>query len=226
MSYGVIIPNRYPDIIQPLIQSIKEWEQAPTKIVVVSDGHQDGYGFESVPYDREKFCYSRAINIGFDALGDLDAILLNDDCVLVEPNTFQRLDRIASREPMIGILSPLIRGGIGNKLQSFHEYKKHWDPEEEIRGVYEPDPVCFPCVHIKRNLIDNVGPMDESITGYGGDDNEYCSRARGCGWITAVTSKVVVQHGDGKARLGDGRGFSWNLSFMRKYGIVSKLPKS
>jgi len=212
MSYTVVIPNRYPDIIQPLVESIRKFE-TNADVLIIGDHHRNTYGFDNIPHTMERFQFSRAVNMGIEARPYNDIILLNDDCKLLEP-TFGELAAEADKYPTVGILSPLIRGCVGNPVQRYHEYRKHWAEYENLKFVCGAQPVCFPCVFLRRAMISKIGLLDETIQGYGYDDDEYCQRARRMNWDTAVTCRVVVQHGDGARDLT--RGKTWSLSFSRK----------
>lgn len=222
MSYSVIIPNRYPDIIAPLVYSIRKFEPK-ADILIVADNHQDSYGFSVVTHTLDRFQFSKAVNLGIENRPLNDIILLNDDCRLLEP-IFQELIDIADKYPTVGILSPLIKGCVGNPAQRYHEYRKHWQDYENLKFVCGALPVCFPCVLLRRNMISKIGLLDETISGYGYDDDEYCQRARRLGWDTAVTCRVVVQHGDGGRDLT--RGKTWSTSFVRKERECKSIESS
>jgi GT2 family glycosyltransferase len=215
--YGVVIPNRFPDIITPLIQSIHEKIPLPPPIIIIMDGHNNDYGFKGIPYDDPHFAFARAVNIGIRALPDKDIVLTNDDCRILEWNFFNRLRELAYADPLCGILSPLIVGCVGNAVQRWHERDRHWTPEVDFINVAAPSPVCFPCVYLKRRMLDHIGLMNERIAGYGYDDHDLSSRARRGGWKTMVTQRVIIQHADGSAALGEGRGKSWASSFMKRW---------
>ena len=217
--YEIIVPNRYQEVIQPLLRSIEEKIVLNPSLVIVMDNHDRNYGHVGVPYTDPHFSYSKAINSAIKCTGKYDdIILLNDDCVVLEWNFFNRLRDLAYARMDVGILSPLIVGCVGGQgVQRWWERDKWWKPREDFIDVVDPYPVCFPCVYIKRGLIDSIGLMDESIAGYGGDDVDYCNRARAAGWKTTVTQRLAVQHADGSPALGDGRGRSWATSFMKRW---------
>lgn len=218
-DFGIVIPNRYPDIIAPLIESISRLIPAPLpRIVIVADGHINTYGFEMISCWQEKFVFAKAANIGILAAGsDSDILLLNDDMVILEPNFFIRLWLEAKFRPKVGILSPLIKGCAGNEIQRWHDKDRYWKPGESVKCVLGSMPICFPCVYLRRKMLDEIGLLDERFIGYGGEDADLCLRARRAGWMTAVISSLVIQHGDGGAELGPGRGKTWSLSFSRRY---------
>lgn len=216
-TFGIVIPNRYEDIIDPLILSINVRIPHKPPIVIVADGHTRDYGFQMVAYDDKHFVFSRAVNLGMNQLPGRDIILLNDDCRIIEWNFFDRLEQLAYADDKIGILSPLILGCVGNEAQRWHERHLYWKPEKDFINVMEPNAVCFPCVFLKRKMIDEIGSMNESIASYGKDDIDYCWRARRAGWKTMVTQRTTILHGDGSAALGEGRGKSWSVSYSRRW---------
>jgi GT2 family glycosyltransferase len=219
MSYVIVIPNRYPDVIQRLLTSLKQYEPNTT-VCIIADGHDHSYGYNMIKYPFDEFRYARSVNLGIKWAinsGDLpDIVLLNDDCILLDGKTLPVLEEQAKSVQPVGILSPMIKGSVGNPAQRYHERAKWWRPGEAVKLVWSPEPVCFPCVYIKRDMIKKIGLLDESRAGYGYDDNEYCNRARAAGYWTAISPSVVVQHGDGSHDLGTGRGTSWSVSFARR----------
>lgn len=222
MNYGIIIPNRYQDIIQPLVKSFHEFIPKPwPRIIVIANGHQTDYGLgERIDYPKGRFVFSRAINLGINALEDKDVVLLNDDTVILEQGFFKKLHDLAYKYENVGVLSPLIRGCVGSVAQRWHNRYRSWKVDEEFKIVHLEN-VCFPCVYIKRQLIDQIGLLSEAFTSYGGEDEEFCIRTRMAPfdrnrmWRTAVTSALVVKHGDGSADLQSGRGRSWSVSYAR-----------
>lgn len=218
MSFGVVVPNRFPDIIAPLMVSIRALIPEPKpRIVIVADGHDRDYGFEKILYPKEQFVFAKSANIGIRHLGSGDVILINDDCTLIEHDFFRKLDFIAHFNPRIGILSPLIQGGVGNLFQSLHHKTERWKHRESVKldcGF----PLCFPCVWIKRSMLEEIGLLDESFVTYGGEDIEICQRAKRAGWFSAITSLLVVKHGNGSPiNRASGRGKSFSMSYNRTY---------
>jgi hypothetical protein len=215
--YAVVIPNRFEDVIRPLLASIVRKIPAPFRAGIIMDGHTRDYGYLGLPYDDPHFSFARAVNIGIQAFQGQDIVLLNDDCVVLEWNFFDRLAQLAYADPMIGILSPLIVGCVGNPVQRWHEQCMYWTPEMDFIDVPAPSPVCFPCVYIKRQVFETAGLLNERIAGYGRDDVEFCQATRAAGWKTVVTQRLLIQHADGSPAVGEGRGKSWATSFMRRW---------
>lgn len=214
-NYTIVIPNRFEEVIQPLLKSIATYEQVAPRIVIISDGHDRNYGYNIIRVDG-KFIFSKSANLGIRFGCSDDIILLNDDVRLLQFDTFNTLMRTSYRNPNVGILTPIIKGGCGNiymKADRTDLWKDNLSGIKYCTGLRGPDRVTFACVYIKRDLINCIGFMDENFVGYGYDDADYCIRTIQAGWSIAITNKTVVQHGNGGSEFV--RGENWNTSFMK-----------
>ncbi len=213
--YGVVILSRYPEYAQRLIASAKRFHKHLPPILVVRDRNEATYRDDAFVVDgQQPFVYARNANIGFLFFGKMDVVLCNDDLEIVEDDFFPRLHSISAKWPRCGLLSPLIDGGVGNPLQRYPFGVA--PPPLKIPALFRIDTgtVCFPCVLIRRLLIDKIGPLDENFTGYGFDDDDYCIRTREAGFWTMITTQLRVKHGIGGAGLN--RGYNWSCSFARE----------
>jgi SAM-dependent methyltransferase/glycosyltransferase involved in cell wall biosynthesis len=214
-NFSVIIPNRFEDIIRPLIHSIKLHEQDPClNVLIVGDCHSRDYGFSNLRLDYEKFIFSRNVNAGIRYVDPDDVILVNDDIRLIMP-TFQILHRIMQENPKIGILTPLVDGGVGNPKQVAENVLtgNTMPPELTYSACTKDDYLTFPIVCLKRKLLNEM-LFNEDFVSYGKDDADFCIRAGRLGWKAAVYNWIVCQHGSGGSE--NLRGKNWNTSFMRR----------
>jgi len=212
-NFSVVVPNRYHDIIIPLLESIAKYDPG-LDVVIVADGHDRTYGYHIVKYDMKQFSFGRACNLGARIRPQNDIILLNDDCRLIHEKALTRLHEISCANPDVGIISPLIKGTVGTDIQNADRAQSYFRGRDIVR-IAQRGQICFPCVLIKRKTINDIGEIAE-VYSYGYDDVEYCRRALNGGWNVAVTSSVTVQHGDGIYN--PIRGTSWSLSYKRRYG--------
>jgi hypothetical protein len=215
-DFAVVVLSKYPDILQPLLESIEQFEDPVPRIIVVQDRNEAELPSwcESVRVYAEPFCFAKNANIGIKQAGKSDVLLANDDVRLIEPNTFQTLAAHANLIPSFGIVSPRIKGCVGNPYQNVDG---PWPPGAswlDCRGrTLETPTLAFVCVYIKRRLIDEIGLLDENFVQYGWEDNDLCLRARRADWKTVIFKSPVIQHGDGSA--GNHRGRNWSLSYAR-----------
>lgn len=210
--------NRYEDVISRLLTSFQLLKTAP-KIVIVADHHDRSYGYDIVPYTEDHFVFAAAANLGINALEGLDVVLINDDTWFVDCTVLDRLSEFAHSGAKLGIVSPLIMGCAGNRIQRFHEREQWWRPNEpwKIVPVESMDHLCFPFIYLRRDMLNEVGLLNENYREYGGDDRDLCLRARKYGWRMGVLGNAIVGHGDGSSDLAAGWGRSWSTSFARRW---------
>lgn len=221
--FTVVIPNRDPNLAVALIESIRKTHIRMPRIIVVADGHSRHFGPDVLTLSSvfPEFVFARNVNLGIKAAisGHRDVILINDDCLMTQPDCLHRLASLATKVSKVGILSPRIDGGVGQAVQSVSQpWDKSWDQVVCLTG---DGPVCFVCVWISYDMIEDIGLLDENFVGYGFDDNDYCIRARAAHWFTCVCRDIVVQHGSGGTELK--RGENWSVSFAKKEGVASNL---
>jgi hypothetical protein len=224
MNFAVVVPNKHVELARNLILSIRRHHVLTPLIVVVADGHNEQFGRNVVTVQSEfpDFVFARNVNVGIRHAGHKDVILINDDCEITEKDSLTKLVSIAVRHPRLGILSPVIDGGVGNPYQVKANWKPEWPDVIGIGGKHiDSLPICFPCVYLSRVMINKIGFLDENFTGYGFDDNDYCIRARRAGWETGITGLVCVQHGTGGPNLC--RGDNWSVSFAQEKDRPSNI---
>lgn len=67
------------------------------------------------------------------------------------------------------------------------------DPYVNKCGPFEPDYVIGACQLIRREVISNIGMLDEKIF-YGPEDADFCMRARADGWKITFLPNVSIIH--------------------------------
>ena len=204
----IIVPSKFPDIFSDCRLSIDKYAPKENKILVRDgDGIQAPAGWKTIQGPAGKFVYSRNINLGIlESTGDV--LLCNDDVRFLHPNTLEIMQNVMNKHPEVGILSPLIKGDVGEYFQSHATRTLHYT---QVR-------ICFVCVLIKREVLDKVGLLDERFTGYGYDDCDYSRRVVNAGYKLGVTARAVVLHGHGN----DKRSCSYN---RQELGTIDALDK-
>lgn len=190
MSFAVVIPSKTFDNLVTSLPLARGYEPE-AKIVVIDDGIEfpsaDAKRFvlkyaELIP-GISPFVFARNMNIGIQAAGSSDVVLLNDDALLKTPGGFSRLQQVCQDRPEIGILAPVtnVTGAADQKPQGI--------------GVREVSHIAFVCVYIPRRTLDAVGVLDERFVTYGWEDNDYCHRVKREGLKIAVHDDVFIDHG-------------------------------
>ena len=182
----------YPEIFQQFARSADEFEHDTRKIVVTS-GLELAWNRSAweIVTGIEPFIFARNANLGIWKAGQDDVVLVNDDVQFRSLDAVTKLSEVAHSFKRVGILSPQLIGGVGNRLQNRRT-------ELDAQVTLTSQRLAFTCVYIKRALIDSIGFLDERFSGYGCEDDDYCLRARKAGWELAVTPEVVVRHGFGE----------------------------
>lgn len=195
-DYVIIIPSCTENNLRVCLEALKSKQSGWRDKVIVYDSDLSG-GVEKVCDDYRvirafdiglrPFVFSRAVNECISLAPGHDVIILNDDAVLQTIGGFEKLHFEANIHQEFGIVSSSILGFVGNPEQ-------HHKDTKYIRTA-DLHTVAFVCVHIRWEVIDKLGPMDERLIHYGWDDNLYCLQARAAGYKLGVYDGCIVEHG-------------------------------
>ncbi len=199
----IIIPSNNEDCLRACAAAVRAHEPFAQSrdIVAVLDGIPFSNSAVADHFDiggQYPFCFARNINIGIRAaIRELDAdgvILLNHDALLETPGGFSSL--IASCTPEYGLVSAAVRGACCNGAQDQNKWE-YWASNKTNPALMEPTDltVAFVAVYIPRRTLDAIGLLDETLTGYGYDDDLYCTQVRAAGLKVGVWHGCVVEHG-------------------------------
>jgi GT2 family glycosyltransferase len=195
VSYAVVVPTVYPDLLERLDASIDvcapDLPRERKIAVVTGTVYPDERKWTVVPGSPEPRGVAYNANLGMRLVRDLDILFMQDDATFCNLGDLDRLAAIAARHPSIGILAPQVIGGVGHNFQTA---LYPLSVEVKVSGQR----LVSICWLIKRAVIDRIGYFDERFTGYGGDDTDYCLRAQMAGFQLAVTPRVAVKHGADK----------------------------
>jgi len=184
---NIIIPSATAELLGRCYESIIKAKTAvPYFISVVADGiavEPDGPLVEVRP-GVKPFIFARNINQALKPT--CDNVIMNDDAEVACDFWLDNLQR-AAYDKKLGIVSPLITD-VGNPNQhiSALDDSLFWKSEENM--------LCFVCVYIPRQVVVQVGALDEAFNGYGYEDNDYCWRARNNGFYLKICHTAVVKH--------------------------------
>lgn len=187
MNLSVIIPSRTASNLIPCIEAVRRHEPE-VRIVVVDD--TPDLSLASLPVGMtvaiagvKPFIYARNCNLGIQATGADDVILLNDDALLESAGGFTALQHNAELHPEYGVIGA-VTNVTGQPLQQPHGI-----------GLREVPHIAFVCVLIPRRTIDQVGLLDERYClDYGVEDLDYCEATRRAGLKVGVFDGCFVDH--------------------------------
>lgn len=158
------------------------------------------------------------LNDALDSNADYDYFLLLNADTRVSPGTIKKLVGMVENNEKIGIVGPQIEGADGVPQVSCFNYitllseviraaqsgpvtkfLKKWDvPIQPENSPESPDWTSFCCALIRKEVITDVGVLDEGYFLYF-DDVDYCRSARVAGWDIAHQSGAVVLHLEGQS---------------------------
>jgi len=190
------------------------------KIILV-DNHSTDDSLSTVKADQDLLLirlprnlgFARATNKGIRASVGQHIVLLNSDTV-VTPKWLDKLIETAERSPRIGIVTPkLLRPGSSIIDSTGHLYQYQTATcldrgqgqmdHGQFDRLTELVSTSFPCVLMKREMIETVGLLDEKMFFYF-EDVDYCLRARLEGWRVVFCPQSSVYHArGGSTSLGD-----------------------
>ncbi len=169
--------------------------------------------------NRENVGFARAHNKGIAAsTGDI-AVLINPDTV-VEVDFFDKLERFFRENPKVGIAGPKILDSEGElQLSARREIsalsgfigrtslltrlfprsslvKSQFPAVTEWSHPTSVDWVSGACMVIRRDVIKQIGPLDERFFMYF-EDADLCRRARTAGWLVYYLPHIEIVHQTG-----------------------------
>ena len=167
---------------------------------------------------------------------------LNPDTVLL-PGLLDSLSDFLDSHPEVGICTPKVLNRDGSlQKQCRRSAARPWDavtyvlglsalfPKSRLFGRYlltylpedqtsEVEAVSGSCMLIRREVIDQIGYLDEQFFAYQ-EDADFCFRAREAGWKIYYYPQAQVIHygGRGGSRREPYHGiYNWHRSFYRYY---------
>jgi N-acetylglucosaminyl-diphospho-decaprenol L-rhamnosyltransferase len=199
--------------------------------------------------NRENVGFARAHNRGMAAsTGDL-VVLINPDTV-VERDFFQSLEEFFEKHPKVGIAGPrildsegalqlsarrdisAISGFLGRTSLLTRLFPKSSLVKSQFPAVTDqshPSPVDWvsgACMVIRREVLREIGPLDERFFMYF-EDADLCRRARAAGWLVYYLPHIEIIHQTGASSRSKPRAI-WILHksaflYHRKHGAHGPL---
>ena len=183
-----------------------ETGQATGNLAKISSGCRDHVQIV-VSHDTEPLGFSRTVNAGILRAGpETDICILNDDIFEFQYGWLETLRRVLYSNPTYGVSgpsgksasAPANRGGPGQ------------------HGTQVVDQLSFWCVLLKRDMIKQLGILDEAFIHYC-SDTWYCKVMRDAGWKCVWAKAVFLRHRHhGSGIPGDWKQKDREIFFKRK----------
>lgn len=235
---SIIIPTRNGlELLAPCIEAIRAYTPTPYEIIVADNGSSDGT-LEYCIRERLTFVafaenagFPKACNAGLK-LAAGDALLLLNNDVVVSSNWLDNMLACLDHTPDTGIVGPSSNYVSGRQQEnaaygSMEEYQawallrnrpdsSRWAAMERLVGF---------CLLFKRELMDQIGYLDERFSPGHYEDDDYCYRARLAGFQPVHAGDAFVHHhGSSSFKRQDASALSALIEtnhrkFIEKWGI-------
>jgi GT2 family glycosyltransferase len=169
---------------------LADLEHADPRVTVIRNGSNLGY--------------TRACNIGIAATTpDEDVVLMNNDIVLVDRRWLTVLQDVAYADAETGVVGARLVDGNGQVIHLGSYMQPLTMRGQQLGGLEldinqanrdrEVESVVFAEVYIRRDCIDRVGLLDESLFAYF-EDSDYCLRVLRAGLKVMYAGGVSTIH--------------------------------
>lgn len=203
-SFCILTLSKYGDQFERLIKTLFEThpDLKLDQIYVVDDGLDESIKEKwKVHYiqGEKPFIFARNFNLGIKNIpSHLDVFFIGDDVMPLTVNAIDLLAKTVYSRKELGMAAPVVCGSVGNFYQQFGALQKPTTREELQTLPAYNSTLIFIAVYLKRELIDKVGPIPESLVGYGFEDNYYSLIMGRQGYTWLIDPTVLVYHGWGK----------------------------
>jgi len=200
------IPHEMTSIIIPTcdgwenlsacVESIERCTPEPYELIIVDNGStgQDTLTWlgqlsdvKVIRNDTNRG-FAAACNQGLAVARGQYLCLLNDDTE-VTPGWLTRLIGTLKRYPDVGIVGPMTDCASGPQgVQPGYDVREHWGQSDDTERL-----VGF-CLLMRREVYDQIGPMDERYGLGNFDEDDYEVTARLAGWHLRMVRDVWIHH--------------------------------
>jgi GT2 family glycosyltransferase/tetratricopeptide (TPR) repeat protein len=227
----IIVTYNQVEYTKECIASIKEFTRVPHRIIVVDNCSTDktrSY-LKTLPgvdvlLNDENVGFPAACNQAINRADGDYVLLLNNDAVVTE-GWLERLVEIGESEPTIGLVGPMSNSISGlqldknaryNAISEMHKYARNI--RKRNRGEIATAPrIAFFCTLIRKELLDQIGGLDERFSPGNFEDDDFCLRAQLAGFKTLIARDVFIHHYGSKSFGADGQeAYSRRLEINRK----------
>lgn len=231
----IIIPaHDKPDWIDLSVRAVEHHTKHPFRLIIVDGASQESKthmllkDIESrghlVLRLAQNKSFSNAINAGIEAGDAKNIVILNDDAIVLEGWDSAIIQDLADKR--VGMTGA--RSNFATGYQGSHQH---------LIGVGEPPYLVFVCVAMRRQVYDEVGPLDgETFDSFSCEDIDYSWRIQQKGYQLKVSDAYVLHAGS--RTLNDVCGIEnvarhnakyivrleqkWGKEFVREHGRMDK----
>ncbi|MFH1545362.1 MAG: glycosyltransferase family 2 protein [archaeon] len=211
---SIIIPNyNTKNFLEKCLYSIKENPPSSTyEVIVIDDASEDGsremiekkFPLVKLIWNKKNLGLSKSFNIAIRKSSGSFILLLNSD-TLIFPKSIDEMLSTLEANPDAGIAGCRLLNKDGSTQFTFGYFpfpfsfikrKLFKKKLKEKREPFAVDWVCYACVLIKREVIQDIGLFDEDFVFYN-EEIDYSYRAKKKGWNTIYTPRASIIHFQG-----------------------------
>jgi FkbM family methyltransferase len=199
------------------VESIQRFTDEPYELIFVDNASSDGTlaYLNAVPGAKvianpENRGFPAGANQGIQVATGRQVLLLNNDTV-VTTGWLHRLLRALYSDPAIGLVGPCSNCVSGEQQVPVRYQDLHgldgfaWDwGKAHDKERAETDRLIGFCLLIRREVIDQVGLLDERFGVGCFEDDDYCLRALKAGFRAVLARDSFVHHFGGRTFVGSG----------------------
>jgi GT2 family glycosyltransferase len=190
------------------IESVLKRTHYPFRLVLVDNGSTDGTedyfrSIESAVVIRNdtNAGFPAGANTGMRSADGAYVVLLNNDTIVTD-GWLTRLVEAAESDETIGLVGPLTNHSKGAQLIGKRDFRDAQELEEYARRLATDnagqrqltDCLTGFCLLIKREVIEQIGYLDERFGIGNFEDDDYCLRARQAGYKLVIAMDCFVYH--------------------------------
>lgn len=239
-SIVIVTHNQLP-YTQQCIDSLRMRTDEPFELILIDNGSTDGtpqylnsLADAQVILNPDNRGFPAAVNQGIKAASGKNILLLNNDTLLTTGWLNRLLAHLHSAAD-IGIVGPVSNNISGPQqiaatytdLSCLDGFAWDWGKKHDRQSHDEARLVGF-CMLMKRELINQIGTMDERFGIGCFEDDDYCRRAKAAGYRTVIAVDSFVHHFGSRSFIGSGVDFAKimqenNQKYRQKWQTSEKL---
>lgn len=223
LSIIIVNWNTKEYLLRCLGSIFKMGERMDWEVIVIDNGSQDGSGIEvknafplaHLIQNEKNMGFAKAVNQGLQKASGRYILLLNPDTE-VKPETMERLVSFMNAHSNVGIVGAQLLNPDGSKQNSIANFpslttellnksllrrlfpKKFPGKEKDYPEPIEVDSVIGACMMVRRDILDQVGLLDEEYFLFL-EETDWCYRIKRAGWKIYHVPQAEVYHFQGKS---------------------------
>jgi hypothetical protein len=220
----LIVSWNTKEFLLPCIRAVSEKEEGISReIIVVDNGSHDGsvsevkraFLFVHIIENERNLGFAKAVNQGLQKASGKYVLLLNPD-TQVKDGAIERLVSFMDSNSDVGVAGAQLLNSNGSKQNSIANFpslgtellnksllrwlfsKKFPGKEADYPEPVEVDSVIGACMAVRREAIEQVGPLDEDCFLFL-EETDWCYRMKRAGWKIYHVPQAEVYHFQGKS---------------------------